>query len=48
MGEDCIEPEWEDQCRYCGATFLNQGIHGQVECPYCEQETERETNEKEN
>ena len=41
---DCIDHEWEDWCSDCGQTFTNQGLYG-IDCPHCEQETERKTNE---
>ena len=27
--------EWEDQCSSCGSKFLNEGMHGGVDCPHC-------------
>ena len=27
--------EWEDQCSSCGSKFLNEGMHGGNDCPYC-------------
>ena len=36
---DCIDPEWEDECNKCGATFTNQGLHG-IPCPHCEEDND--------
>jgi len=41
---DCIDPEWDDECRDCGRTFTNQGLHG-IECPHCEEENDEEEEE---
>lgn len=43
---DCIDPEWDDECRDCGRTFTNQGLHG-IECPHCEEENDEEEEEEE-
>lgn len=41
MEYDCIDPEWEEECRDCGATFTNQGLHG-IPCPHCEEDDDAE------
>ena len=42
MSYDDDWTEWEDQCRYCGSRFTNEGMHGGVECPHCEDDVEEE------
>lgn len=41
MEYDCIDHEWEEECRNCGATFTNQGHNG-IPCPHCEEDDNAE------
>ena len=34
--------EFEDQCRYCGSKFTNEGLHGLNSCPHCEEDDDAE------
>tara|TARA_R100000664_G_C2709782_1_gene107021 strand:+ start:101 stop:235 length:135 start_codon:yes stop_codon:yes gene_type:complete len=42
MSYDDDWTEWEDQCRDCGSRFTNEGMHGGVECPHCDNDVEEE------